>query len=210
MLNLMGCATAPYVAAPPVVQPGVPGIYHRVVQGQTLWRISKIYNTDLDEIAAINHISDTSNIETGQLIFIPNQKKQLSSVEAFDDDFIWPIRGKVITGFGQVFNNMVNKGINIQPNNPNNDFNVVASRSGKVVFYADNLGPFGKTIIMQHGDNLTTVYSRISQVFIKPGDNIAKGAVIAKIGSDERNRNAYLHFEVRKGHVSRNPNFYLP
>lgn len=207
ILSLVGCATAPYVV-PPVPPPGLPGIYHRVEKGQTLWRISKLYNTDLDEIAGINHISDTSNIEVGQLIFIPNQKKQISGpIEYLGDDFIWPVKGKVITSFGQTFNNMINKGINIQPHG---NLEVLAARSGKVVFYAENFGPFGKTVIIEHDDGLSSVYARNSQVFIKPGDNVGKGSVIAKVGSAGRDKNTYLHFEIRKGHISKNPKFYLP
>jgi len=179
----------------------MPGIYHRVEKSQTLWRISKIYNVELDEIAKINHISDTANIEVGQLIFIPNRQKQLSvPIRYSSDDFIWPMRGKVTTAFGQTSNNMINKGINIQPYN---NLDVVAARSGRVIFYSDNFGYFGRTLIIDHGDGFSTVYARILEVFIKAGDSVQQGTIIAKTGS-------YLHFEIRKGHIPQNPIFYLP
>lgn len=206
ILNFFGCATAPYITAP--APEGMPGIYHRVDKGQTLWRISKIYNMDLDEIVRINRISDATDIEVGQLIFIPHrQKQQTLSVESSAEDFIWPLRGKVILPFSQTANNMINKGINIQAYG---DTDVVAARSGRVVFYSPNLEGFGKTIIIDHGDNFLTVYARNSQVFVRPGDFIQKGSPIAKVGSAGRDKNAYLHFEIRKGHVSKNPYFYLP
>lgn len=205
-MTFIGCATAPYVK--PIAPPGMPGIYHRVEKGQTLWRISKLYNTDLDEIAKVNHIPDTTNIETGQLIFIPNRQRRLPMPNKYtSDDFIWPVRGKVITAFGQTFNNMINKGINIEPhNNPD----VVAARSGRVIFYKDDFGYFGKTLIIDHGDGFSTVYARNLQVFIKVGDNVGKGMVIAKAGSAGRDKNTYLHFEIRKGYIPQNPFFYLP
>ena len=207
ILIFAGCATAPYTgtALPPK---GMPGIYHRVERGQTLWKISKIYTVDLDEIATVNHIPDTASIEEGQLIFIPNRQKQRSyDTGSSSDDFAWPVRGKVITAFGQTYNNMINKGVNIQPYR-NSD--VLAARSGRVSFYADGFGNFGKTIIIEHSDGFSTVYTRNSEVFVKAGDSVQKGTVIAKVGFAGRDRNTYLHFEIRKGHIPQNPFFYLP
>jgi len=206
ILNFMGCAPAPYVK--PTPPPGMPGIYHRVERGETLWRISKIYNVDLDEIISINHITDAATIDTGQLIFIPHrQKPQVLPTRYSSEDFIWPIKGRVISGFGQTFNNMINKGLNIQSYG---NAEIIASRSGKVVFYEDNFNDFGKTIIIEHSDGFSTVYARNSQVFIKVGDYVQKGTLIAKAGSTARDKNVYLHFEIRKGHLPQNPYFYLP
>jgi LysM repeat protein len=206
LLFLSGCATAPSVRPP--LAPGVPGIYHRVEKGQTLWRISKMYNVDLDELVQINRISDITKVEVNQLIFIPHRQKKISvPIKGYSDDFIWPNRGRVISTFGQTFNNMINKGINIQPYN---NLSVVASRSGKVVFYADNFGAFGKTIIIEHSDGFSTVYARNSQVFVKAGDSVQKGTAIAKIGQAGRDKNTYLYFEIRKGYLAQNPIFYLP
>ena len=167
-----------------------------------------MYNTELEEIARVNHIQDTTSIEEGQLIFIPNrQKPSPQTIKYSYDDFIWPVKGKVITAFGQTFNNMVNKGINIQPYT---NLDIVAARSGKVTFCSDDFGAFGKTIIIEHGDGFSTVYSRNAQVFIQAGDNIQRGTVIAKVGAAGRDKNKYLHFEIRKGHIPQNPFFYLP
>lgn len=186
-----------------------PGTYHRVEKGQTLWKIAQIYNVDLDALAKINHISDTTNIEIGQLIFIP----QYSQTEANlhnkypIEEFTWPLKGRVITGFGKTINNMVNKGIDIQSSG---NLNIIASRSGRVIFYSPYFGDFGKTIIIDHGDGLSSVYTRNSEVFVKTGDNVSKGMTIAKAGSAGRDKNVYLHFEIRKGYIPQNPNFYLP
>ena len=42
-----------------------------VRRGQTLWRISKVYGVEIDELASANGISDTSSLKTGQVLFIP-------------------------------------------------------------------------------------------------------------------------------------------
>lgn len=208
LLSFIGCATAPY--NPPMVQqpPGVPGFYHRVEQGQTLWMISKMYNVDLDELVRINRIQDAAILEQGQQVFVPGTKKAVSEATKYpSEDFIWPVHGRIIAYFGQTYNNMINKGINIQPASSSD---VLCSRSGKVIFYADNFGSFGKIIIIEHGEGFSTVYARNSAVFVKAGDVVEKGTVIAKVGSAGRDKNRYLHFEIRKGHIPQNPNYYLP
>jgi len=48
------------------------GVYHRVKPGETLWRISKAYNVDLQELAEINNITDSSRISAGNVVFIPD------------------------------------------------------------------------------------------------------------------------------------------
>jgi murein DD-endopeptidase MepM/ murein hydrolase activator NlpD len=201
LFTFLGCATTSPIR--PIASTGTPGIYHRIERGQTLWRISRIYNVDLDELVRINHITDATNIETGQLIFIPYYQKQEqpSREDEHFDEFIWPLKGRVIASYGQTFHNIVNKGINIQPYRAEN---VKASRSGKVVFYSSDFKGFGKTIIIEHDDGFLTVYTGEFQIFTKLADKVSKGSIIAKVAPD-----AYLHFEIRKGHIPKNPYFYL-
>jgi len=211
LLFLAGCSAAPaLVKSNPPIHQTVPGIYHKVAAGQTLWKISKIYGVDLDELARLNRITDTTAVEIGQQIFIPNQAKtapEQAVKYADNDDFIWPIRGRVIGSFGQNINYMLNKGVNIKPYG---SLDVLASRSGRVVFTDEDFAGFGKTVIIEHSDGLFTVYGRNSAILVKAGDSVPKGAIIAKAGSSGRDRNIYLHFEVRKGAAPKNPLFYLP
>ncbi|MDD5097794.1 MAG: M23 family metallopeptidase, partial [Candidatus Omnitrophica bacterium] len=102
---------------------------------------------------------------------------------------------------------IVNKGINLQGLNQTD---ILASRSGRVVFYVPELGNFGKTVIIDHGDGLRTVYSRVSEVFVRPGEDVQRGQVIARVGSTNKDKSVYLHFEIRKGAIPQNPLFYLP
>ena len=48
------------------------GVYHRVKPGETLWRISRAYNVDLQELAEINNITDSSRIAADSVVFIPD------------------------------------------------------------------------------------------------------------------------------------------
>lgn len=64
-----GCATLPQ---PGVVRPE--GIYHIVGSGQTLYRIAKTYDVDIQEIMRVNKISDPRQIGVGLELFIPRAK----------------------------------------------------------------------------------------------------------------------------------------
>lgn len=210
VLLITGCASIPpYTgpALPPLAQ-GVPGIHHRVEAGQTLWKISRLYDVDIDDILRTNHLPEDAAIAAGQILLIPNRNRpQNFAVKSGADDFIWPLKGRVITGFGSNYRNLINKGINIQPSMGED---ILATRNGRVVFYADHFGNFGKTIIIDHGDGLRSIYSRVLQVLVRPGDNVQKGALIGRVGTSARDKNIYLHFEIRKGALAQNPLFYLP
>ena len=209
VLGLAGCVSTPTYTRPAApVLANMPGIYHRVEAGQTLWRISRLYGIDLDEIVRVNRNLESSRIEIGQMIFVPNrQNKVRQTVNYVNDDFIWPLKGKVIASFGTNYRNFMNKGLNIQPYSNNN---IVASRSGKVVFCASNFGNFGKVLIIDHGDGMRSVYARNSEVYVRIGEAVKQGSLIARVGCAGRDKGNYLHFEIRKGANPQNPSFYLP
>jgi len=210
VLLISGCATVPPYTGPvlPTLAQGIPGIYHRVETGQTLWKISRLHNVDIDDILRLNHLPEDAAIETGRILLIPKRNSPRNfAVKSSGDDFIWPLKGRVITGFGSNYHNLINKGINIQASMGED---ILVTRSGRVVFYADHFGNFGKTIIIDHGDGLRSIYSRVLQVVVHPGDNVQKGALIGRVGTSARDKNIYLHFEIRKGALAQNPLFYLP
>ena len=208
--GLFGCQTLPPAVETPKIPP-VPGVYHKMERGQTLWRISKIYSVDLEELVKINHITDTTNIETGRTLFIPKRTQQNEIMpqtgQINSEEFIWPIKGKVIAGFGQIVDNIVNKGLDIAPAY---DSNVVASRAGRIVFYHPQFCGYGKTVIIDHGDGFFTVYAGNSEVLVKIGDTVKKNSIIAKAENSQKQKNTFLHFEIRKGSTPQNPYFYLP
>jgi len=82
--------------------------------------------------------------------------------------------------------------------------NIVAADSGEVI-YADWLGGYGRTVIISHGQ-FTTLYAHASTLLVEEGDKVAKGQVIARIGSTGNSTGPHLHFEVRnRGGTRLNP-----
>ena len=205
LFTFTGCATVSYNK---MDTPAMPGVYHEVVRGETLWGIANVYNINLAELVKTNRLPDASKIEVGQLIFIPeaNEKPKVA-VFAKDKGFIWPVKGSVVSYFGSTKDMVKNKGIDIAAHE---GASIVASRGGKVTFASDNLKGYGKTIIIDHLDGFETVYAYNSQNLVAVSDKVGQGDVIANAGKTGRAEKAMLHFEIRKKSDPQNPFYYLP
>ena len=211
VVSLIGCAAV--TMRPPAPPKGMAGVYHRVKKGQTLWRIAKTYGINMNEVARINRLADSSRIYVGQLIFIPQAKepiKNLPEEPAFKDkggDFIWPVKGKVSSFFGMKKDEVKNKGVFIQTGRGKD---ILAARSGRVAFCSNELKGYGKTIIIDHLDGYSTIYAQTMENLVGQDELVRQGQVIARAGASYRTDKPELYFEIRKGHKPQNPFFYLP
>ncbi len=68
---------------------------------------------------------------------------------------------------------------------------------------------YGYFIMIDHGDNLTTLYAHCSELISEVGDTVGKDDVIALVGSTGRSTGPHLHFEVRINNVRINPEHFL-
>ncbi|MBN1353621.1 MAG: peptidoglycan DD-metalloendopeptidase family protein [Candidatus Omnitrophica bacterium] len=211
VIFLAGCATT---AQKPLgaIRASTTGFYHEVQRGQTLWQIARIYDIDLKKIIQANRLPNASNIEVGQLIFVPGAHGQKTEAKTTVtakklENFIWPVRGRVISYFGSMKKMAVNNGIDIavKENAP-----VFAARSGRVTFCSDNMEGYGRTIIVDHLDGFETVYAQNSENLVKVEQPVKQGETIARTGKSGRAEAVSLHFEIRKNHKPQNPFYYLP
>jgi lipoprotein NlpD len=53
------------------------GVYHRVEPGQTLYRIGKVYQVEVDVLARVNHLRDRSSLDVGQRLYIPGATRTM-------------------------------------------------------------------------------------------------------------------------------------
>ena len=120
------------------------------------------------------------------------------------NNFIWPLKGKVVGYFHDTSAGRFNKGIDIQAYEGQM---VKATRTGRVVF-ADYLSGYGYTVIVGHTDDFYSVYARAARLLVGLNDPIRQGQEIAQVGSVDDL--ACLHFEIRKGSMEDNPLYYLP
>jgi murein DD-endopeptidase MepM/ murein hydrolase activator NlpD len=83
---------------------------------------------------------------------------------------------------------------------------IVAPLGGKVTFSGKTAG-YGNMVEIEHDDGLVTRYAHNSMNLVAAGDHVEAGQSIALIGNTGRSTGAHLHFEVRKGGKSMDPNF---
>jgi murein DD-endopeptidase MepM/ murein hydrolase activator NlpD len=65
-----------------------------------------------------------------------------------------------------------------------------------VAVYAEPLGIYGKTVILDHGLGVFSSYSHLSQIDVKVGDRVEKGAVLGRTGATGMAAGDHLHFSV--------------
>jgi hypothetical protein len=81
---------------------------------------------------------------------------------------------------------------------------VPAANSGKIVF-AEGLGIYGNTVVIDHGFNLFSMYSHLSHIDVSPDQQVAKGDIIGKTGNTGLAAGDHLHFSVIVHHTFVNP-----
>lgn len=86
---------------------------------------------------------------------------------------------------------------------------VRAAAAGKVHTVSDSAS-LGKTVIIEHSSELSTVYGHLGDVLVSPGDFVSSGQVIARVGKTGITATAHLHFEVRDKGQPVNPLERLP
>lgn len=85
---------------------------------------------------------------------------------------------------------------------------VQSAADGKVVF-ADFRGGYGRMIVIDHGYGLSTIYGHTSQLFVKKGDVIKRGDIIASVGSTGASTGPHLHYEVHVDGIPADPLNFL-
>jgi len=83
--------------------------------------------------------------------------------------------------------------------------------SGKVVKTSRGIGTGGgRRVHILHPNGLMTIYLHLKRFFVREGQQVKAGQVIALSGnSGNRTTGPHLHFEIRKNNQSVNPNEYI-
>lgn len=193
----------------------VSGLSHKVKKGETLKKIASLYKADLQKIIDFNHLT-AEEAMAGEVLIIPEGRRlplpsayqppvaasRPPSLKVSREGMLWPTVSHRITQYFRWRHQGID--IALPTGNP-----IYAAESGVVEAAGWNRGGYGYQIVINHGNNLKTRYAHNSRNFVKIGESVRKGDVIALIGSTGRSTGPHLHFEVIVGGVRVNPFMYV-
>jgi len=195
----------------------VGGVRVSLEPGMTLYSLSRSYHVPLETILKANGIDDPTSIRAGTEIYIPSARSGSKSPSARGRapgnrpapapeeeaavpglmSIAWPLDGLITGGFGQRGRHHHHDGIDIDGVRGEEVHAVAAG----VVVRSGYDGNYGKTVVLDHGNGVTTLYAHASKLRVREGDEVEQGETIAEVGATGNARGTHLHFEVRRnGH----------
>jgi murein DD-endopeptidase MepM/ murein hydrolase activator NlpD len=125
---------------------------------------------------------------------------------------IWPVEGESTDSFGVRGNPFGGGSSEFHPGQ-----DIAAPRGTPVFAAADGTvsqagwqNGYGQTVVIDHGNGLTTRYGHLSRIEVAAGQDLKRGEQLGQVGSTGRSTGPHLHYEVRIGDVPVSPLHYLP
>ncbi|HEX2256273.1 MAG TPA: M23 family metallopeptidase [Afifellaceae bacterium] len=109
--------------------------------------------------------------------------------------FRWPVRGRVISGFGKKPNGERNDGINlaVPEGSP-----VKAAEDGEVIYAGNELKSYGNLVLIRHAGGWVSAYAHNSELKVNRGEKVKRGQVVSLSGMTGGVTTPQVHFELRK------------
>lgn len=136
----------------------------------------------------------------------PPQTAAITPPRTGSGQFLWPAKGRLLSGFGPKPGGQHNDGINIEvaQGSP-----VRAAESGTVIYAGNELRGYGNLLLIRHAGGWVTAYAHNEQLLVRRGAQVARGQVIAHAGSSGGVGSPQVHFEIRRGREAVDPLRYL-
>ena len=191
-----------------------------VKKGDTLWRIAKNCGVSVETILRANHITNTKDLKVGQKLIITNSGKSYTSSASHSSNtpvsnitggispkgFIWPVKGQVVSQFGEMRNGAKNMGIYILPQ-PGQK--LVAAKKGTVEAVTD-ADDGTHIIVIKHDGGCRTIYGCRSNPTVGEGSYVEQGQPIASISQTSTGNPSEINFKIYVKDKPVNPLSYLP
>ncbi len=183
---------------------------YEVQRGDTISDIAINFNTDVESIKRLNNLK-SFNIQSGQTLEITTSDgKRQTSIELKEGLLPWPVEGPKTSGYGWRDHPITGKrqfhgGIDIAA--PTGT--PVKAVAMGVVVGSDLRGGFGKTIVIDHGQEIKTLYAHNSRLLIREGAQVEKGQIISLVGSTGQSTGPHVDFRIYINDERVNPLNYL-
>ena len=166
--------------------------------------------SSLDQLHALRTSALTGATMVGLTMGLTRNATTADWIKANSAPNLWPVEGQVTGSFGE----------RIDPFNGEGAFHSgvdIGSRYGAqiiapadgVVTATETLGGYGKTIMIDHGNGISTRYGHLSGFAVTAGQRVQRGDVIGYVGESGRSTGPHLHYEVRINNTPVNPYKYL-
>ncbi|SMG36092.1 LysM peptidoglycan-binding domain-containing protein [Dethiosulfovibrio salsuginis] len=202
--------------------PNQDGLFYKVKKGDNLGAISTRYSVDIDKIVEINGV-DPKRLSIGQELFLPGASqvavaqgssrssgRSTTASSRSSSSFRWPVVGRINSPFGWRRHPLSKRrsfhtGVDIKGARHTK---IRAAKAGTVV-HSGWMGAYGRVVVIKHDNKYSTLYAHCQQLYVRKGQKVSAGAVIASVGTSGRSTGPHLHFEVRVNNKPDNPLKYL-
>jgi murein DD-endopeptidase MepM/ murein hydrolase activator NlpD len=123
---------------------------------------------------------------------------------------LWPVQGRITGSFGERTDPFSGEGAFHRGVDISSDIGtrIVAPADG-VVQYADVMNGYGRTVMVDHGNGISTLYGHMSAFGVSQGQQVHRGETLGYVGQSGRSTGPHLHYEVRIFNTPVNPHKYL-
>ncbi len=193
-----------------------PPRYYRVQAGDTLDGIAEKFAVDLFKLAEANQITLNSKLSSGQSLFIPYNVESLREVDRPQESAMpqtmpvqlrWPLERNHVSAYFGWRRKRLHEGVDLKAKRGTE---VSSAGAGEVIYVGRKMRGFGLMIVIDHGRTVSTVYAHLEKSFVKIGERVDAGQLIAFSGRSGRVTGPHLHFELRLGADPVDPLLYLP
>jgi len=167
-------------------------------------------SSSLDQLHALRTSALTGATMVGLTMGLTRNATTADWFKANSAPNLWPVEGQVTGSFGEridPFNGegAFHSGVDI---GSNYGHPIIAPADG-VVTFTDLLGGYGKAIMINHGNGISTRYGHLSGFAVTAGQAVHRGDLIGYVGESGRSTGPHLHYEVRINDTPVNPYKYL-
>lgn len=167
-------------------------------------------SSSLDQLHALRTSALTGATMVGLTMGLTRNVTTADWIKANSAPNLWPVEGQVTGSFGQRIDPFNGEGAFHSGVDIGSSYGhpILAPADG-VVTLTEMMGGYGKTIMISHGNGISTRYGHLSGFAVTVGQHVQRGDVIGFVGESGRSTGPHLHYEVRINDLPVNPYKYL-